>query len=31
VEVSAPDAETAGERALEEMGEGWKVLGVESL
>jgi len=31
LEFSAPDAETACARALEEMGEGWKVLGVESL
>jgi len=31
LEISAPDAETACTRALEELGDGWKVLGVESL
>ncbi len=29
VEIAAPDAETAGARALEEVGDGWKVLRVE--
>lgn len=29
LEVSAPDADAARDRALEQMGEGWKVLGVE--
>lgn len=31
VELNADDAERAGELALEELGEGWKVLDVETL
>jgi uncharacterized protein YndB with AHSA1/START domain len=31
IEVCAPDADAARDRALEEFGEGWKVLGVEAL
>ena len=31
VELAAPDADTATARALEELGEGWKVLRIESV
>jgi hypothetical protein len=31
IELAAPDADTAVARALEELGEGWKVLRVESV